>query len=63
MAGQLLDRKVNHIGATNADVVATGNPGCLLQIAASMRADGGPVIPMRHTMELLDASVRGVPVM
>ena len=37
MAGQLLDRKVNHIGATNADVVATGNPGCLLQILSGMR--------------------------
>jgi len=32
MAGELLDRKIMHIKSTNAEVVATGNPGCLLQI-------------------------------
>ncbi|MBM3824984.1 MAG: (Fe-S)-binding protein [Verrucomicrobia bacterium] len=32
MAGQLLERKVKHIESTGAHVVATGNPGCLLQV-------------------------------
>ncbi len=32
MATDLLHRKVGHIRKTGADVVATGNPGCLLQI-------------------------------
>ena len=32
MAGQLLERKLNHIRSTGATVVATANPGCLLQI-------------------------------
>jgi glycolate oxidase iron-sulfur subunit len=32
MAGELLERKLKHIRSTNAGVVATGNPGCLLQI-------------------------------
>jgi glycolate oxidase iron-sulfur subunit len=32
MAGDLLDRKLTHIRSTRAEVVATGNPGCLLQI-------------------------------
>lgn len=32
MAGDLLDRKLKHISTTNAPIVATGNPGCLLQI-------------------------------
>ena len=32
MAGQLLDRKLIHIRSTGATVVATANPGCLLQI-------------------------------
>lgn len=32
MAGKLLDRKVDHIVSTGATTVATGNPGCLLQI-------------------------------
>jgi len=28
----LLERKLNHIRSTGATVVATANPGCLLQI-------------------------------
>jgi glycolate oxidase iron-sulfur subunit len=32
MANDLLDRKLKHIRSTAAEVVATGNPGCLLQI-------------------------------
>lgn len=32
MAGQLLERKVQHIQSTGAETVATGNPGCLLQV-------------------------------
>ena len=32
MAGQLLQRKLAHIKSTGAEIVATGNPGCLLQI-------------------------------
>jgi glycolate oxidase iron-sulfur subunit len=59
-AAQLGARKATALRATGADVVVAGNPGCLLQIAAAMRSDGGPVIPSRHTIELLDASLRGV---
>jgi glycolate oxidase iron-sulfur subunit len=32
MAGELLERKLNHIQSTGAEIVATGNPGCLLQL-------------------------------
>ncbi len=42
-AGELLRRKVAHIRATGAELVVTGNPGCVLQIAAGLRADGSPV--------------------
>jgi glycolate oxidase iron-sulfur subunit len=40
MAGELLERKVKHIRATGAAVVATGNPGCLLQVQNGCRAAG-----------------------
>lgn len=40
MAGQLLDRKMRHIKSTKATVVATGNPGCLLQIVNGAKAEG-----------------------
>ena len=32
MAGELLNRKLKHIQSTGAGTVATGNPGCLLQL-------------------------------
>jgi glycolate oxidase iron-sulfur subunit len=40
MADQLLDRKIGHVRATQAAIVATGNPGCLLQIVNGARRDG-----------------------
>jgi glycolate oxidase iron-sulfur subunit len=40
MAEKLLQRKLDHITATGARVVATGNPGCLLQIQNGVRARG-----------------------
>lgn len=32
MANELLERKLRHIQSTGASIVATGNPGCLLQV-------------------------------
>jgi glycolate oxidase iron-sulfur subunit len=39
----LLERKIAHIVQTTADVLATSNPGCHLQIAQGLRAVGSPV--------------------
>jgi glycolate oxidase iron-sulfur subunit len=57
-ASELGDRKAAAIMATTASVVAAGNPGCLLQIDAALRRAGSP-IRTRHTIEILDASLRG----
>ncbi len=40
MANELLERKIKHIHSTKAEVVATGNPGCLLQIVNGAKAEG-----------------------
>jgi glycolate oxidase iron-sulfur subunit len=40
MANQLLDRKIKHIKSTGVTTVATGNPGCLLQIINGARQHG-----------------------
>ncbi len=40
MANELLRRKIGHIKSTGAQVVATANPGCLLQIVNGARAEG-----------------------
>jgi glycolate oxidase iron-sulfur subunit len=57
-AMELADRKAQLIAELNADLVATGNPGCLLQLQASL-ARLGHKIPVVHTIQLLDASIRG----
>jgi glycolate oxidase iron-sulfur subunit len=59
-AGQLGDRKAEAILSTGAELVAAGNPGCALQIAAALRRAGSP-LKVRHTVEILDAALRPVP--
>lgn len=58
-AKELGERKVGHVLATSPDIVATGNPGCLLQMRSLMR-EAGIQIPVVHFIELVDASIRGV---
>jgi glycolate oxidase iron-sulfur subunit len=58
MAAELGRRKAATIEAAKADVVATTNPGCMLQINAAGRASGN-ARPVLHVVELLDASIRG----
>jgi len=57
-ANALGDRKAELIAPLNADVIATGNPGCLLQLQSSL-ARRGAHTPVVHTIQLLDASLRG----
>ena len=58
MAAELGRRKAGNIAAAKPDVVATTNPGCMLQINAAARA-AGDIRPIVHVVELLDASIRG----
>jgi glycolate oxidase iron-sulfur subunit len=48
IAERLRDRKVKNIERVAPDVIATGNIGCMAQIAT------GTAIPIVHTVELLD---------
>jgi len=57
-ANELGDRKAQIIGPLKADVVATGNPGCILQMQSAL-ARRGQETPVVHTIQLLDASIRG----
>ena len=52
LAGQLRERKLANIARVRPDVVATGNIGCMVQLA------GGPA-PVVHTVELLDWATGG----
>ncbi|HWK00322.1 MAG TPA: heterodisulfide reductase-related iron-sulfur binding cluster, partial [Xanthobacteraceae bacterium] len=53
IAGRLLKRKVANIENTASQIVATGNIGCMTQIAS------GTEIPVVHTVELLDWATGG----
>jgi glycolate oxidase iron-sulfur subunit len=51
---RILQRKIDDIRTTAADVVATGNPGCMLQIAHGLRQSGLDQMKVMHPVELLD---------
>lgn len=59
-AAELGKRKAAALRATGAGLIISANPGCSLQIAATMAADGGPAPAVAHIAEVLDASLRGL---
>jgi glycolate oxidase iron-sulfur subunit len=57
-AALLGERKARHLADLSPDMIATANPGCILQIAAAGRRLGYDW-PIVHPIELVDASIRG----
>ena len=53
LATRLRDRKVANLSTLHADVIATGNIGCMIQIATGIET------PTVHTVELLDWATGG----
>src|SRR5262249_42678267 len=51
---RILDRKIEDIRKTDAEIVATGNPGCILQIGYGLRKAGDSKTRVMHPIELLD---------
>lgn len=49
----LLEKKMDRVRDTGAQVIATANPGCMLQLEAGIRRFGGAV-RVAHVVELLD---------
>jgi glycolate oxidase iron-sulfur subunit len=60
-ARELGERKASAVLATGAQVMVTANPGCWMQVATTL-ARLGRRMPVAHTVQVLDASIRGVPV-
>jgi glycolate oxidase iron-sulfur subunit len=58
MSERLGNRKMENINATGATIVATGNVGCILQIARQIKQSGSPV-DVVHPVDLLDRAYRG----
>jgi glycolate oxidase iron-sulfur subunit len=53
MSMQILASKMQSVNATGAGIVATANPGCLLQLRAGVRLHGAKQQVM-HVVEILD---------
>ncbi|MCW0214712.1 MAG: heterodisulfide reductase-related iron-sulfur binding cluster [Pseudonocardia sp.] len=57
-ADELGKRKADNVRSVRPDVIVTANPGCLLQIGKHIEGS----LPLLHPVQLLDASIRNVPV-
>lgn len=56
ISNRILARKITNALNTPARIVATGCPGCIIQITDGLNQRGAPLI-VRHTMELLARSM------
>ncbi|MGK7927527.1 MAG: (Fe-S)-binding protein [Spirulina sp.] len=59
VADELGQQKVENLLNTKAELIASANPGCSLQIAKHLRKQGKKMMLM-HPIELLDRSIRGI---
>jgi glycolate oxidase iron-sulfur subunit len=57
-ARELGERKAAAIVATNADILVSTNPGCLMQVKSALRRSGS-TIETAHLAEILDISITG----
>ena len=58
LAREIGDRKVDALLSTGAELVASGNIGCIMQLRSRLR-ERGLDLPVLHTMEVLDLAYRG----
>jgi glycolate oxidase iron-sulfur subunit len=58
MSMALLKKKMEHVNATEAVVIAASNPGCMLQLRAGVRKFGQGQ-RVAHVVEILDEAYRG----
>jgi glycolate oxidase iron-sulfur subunit len=57
LSSRVLEEKLKHVEETGAEVIATGNPGCHMQLAAGARLRGMD-LKVVHPVELLAESYR-----
>jgi glycolate oxidase iron-sulfur subunit len=53
MSMRLLESKMEAVNATGTEIIATANPGCILQLQAGVRSRGKNQ-RVAHVVELLD---------
>lgn len=60
MSSRILEEKISNIISTGAHVIATGNPGCLLQIRSGAR-EKKLTLSVVHPIQLLDQAYEAAP--
>lgn len=58
MSDMILQRKLETVRASGADILVTGNPGCLLQLKKGL-SDRMPGVKLMHLTEVLAQSMAG----
>jgi glycolate oxidase iron-sulfur subunit len=58
MAAAVLAKKMTYVNSVRPDVIATANPGCMLQLEAGVRRYGKGQ-PVKHVVEVLDEAYGG----
>jgi glycolate oxidase iron-sulfur subunit len=58
MSMQVLASKMRSVNATGAGIIATANPGCMLQLRAGVRFHGSNQRVL-HVVEVLDEAYGG----
>lgn len=57
LSAKILSNKMDNVGQTEAQVLAAGNPGCILQLKAGLQ-QRGLTMRVAHPIELLDEAYR-----
>jgi glycolate oxidase iron-sulfur subunit len=58
MSMRILEKKMASVNAVKPAIIATANPGCMLQLRAGVRKWGQPDVRVAHVIELLDEAYR-----
>ena len=59
MSMALLEKKMETVNSTGADVIVTANPGCMLQLQAGARLHGKGQ-RVAHVVEILDQAYKNI---
>jgi glycolate oxidase iron-sulfur subunit len=59
MSSQILQHKMESVNSTSAGIIATANPGCMLQLQAGVRRHGSGQRVM-HVVEVLDLAYKNL---
>jgi glycolate oxidase iron-sulfur subunit len=58
MSMNILEKKMSNVNLTKPDIIATANPGCMIQLEAGVRKWGRGTERVMHVVEILDEAYK-----